>query len=252
AALDNQGAIGGDVAVAVEAKAVSVIDNHGGGTIRGTTAIVLTHGGEIHNRTGSVIEATGTGDDCGASESCAIFVGPNDGTPDGLSDFVLVNEGAIVGNVRIGPGELNGFYYSAGGSIRGDLDIASDNGSSLELNGDAGTVQKYSEAVTGETSFGGILFKMGDGSWIVDNTDLSPFQVLIDGGTLQIGNGGTTGGIDTNRVFLLSGRLVFDRSDSITFDASFAGPSAPEKGGTLVQAGSGTLTIANSVGSPDF
>src|SRR5690606_13948986 len=37
AALDNQGAIGGDVDIAVEAKAPSVIDNHDGGTIRGDT-----------------------------------------------------------------------------------------------------------------------------------------------------------------------------------------------------------------------
>lgn len=253
AALDNQGAIGGDVEIAVEAKAPSVVNNHGGGTIRGThTAIRLAQGGEIYNGVGSTIEATGAGDDCGANEPCAIFVGSNDVAPDGLSDFVLVNEGTIIGNVRIGPGELNAVYLAAGSSIHGDLDIASDGASSLELNGGAGTVQEYSEAVTGATSFDGILYKMGDGTWIVDNTDLSPSQVMIDGGTLQIGNGGTTGGIDTNRIFLLSGQLVFNRSDDIIFDASFAGPSAPEKGGTLVHAGSGTLTIANSVGSPDF
>src|SRR5690606_14434590 len=49
AALDNQGAIGGDVDIAVEARAPSVISNHDGGTIRGGTAVVMLHGGELHN-----------------------------------------------------------------------------------------------------------------------------------------------------------------------------------------------------------
>lgn len=254
AALDNQGVIGGDVDVAVEAKAPSNIDNHAGGTIRGSkTAIRLDHGGEVHNGAGSIIEATGTGGtDCAINAKCAIYAGPSDQAPNGLPEFTLENEGTIVGNVQMAPTAVNYVKLFAGSSITGDLDIGSDHASGLQLLGDGGTVQRYSQAVTGQTTFGGILEKHGEGTWIIDGQDLAPSQVLIDGGDLQVGDGGAAGSLSTNRVFLLAGRLVFDRSNDVTFSTAFAGPGAPEKSGTLVQAGSGVLTLANFLGTPDF
>ncbi len=60
----------------------------------------------------------------------------------------------------------------------------------------------------------------------------------IDSGTLQIGNGGTSGSIvgDVTDV----GTLAFDRSDSITFGGVISGS------GGLVQRGSGTLVLTGS------
>lgn len=64
----------------------------------------------------------------------------------------------------------------------------------------------------------------------------------VTGGVLQIGNGGTTGGIDGN-VNLTSdpyghGTLAFDRQDSMTFAGDISGV------GDVVQKGSGTTTFS--------
>jgi autotransporter-associated beta strand protein len=57
----------------------------------------------------------------------------------------------------------------------------------------------------------------------------------ISAGTLQLGNGGTTGSITGNVID--NGVLAFNRSDSVTFDGVISGQ------GTLVKQGGGTLTL---------
>ena len=58
----------------------------------------------------------------------------------------------------------------------------------------------------------------------------------ISAGTLQIGNGGTSGQLGTGAVFN-SGSLVFMRSDAITVANPISGT------GSLTQAGTGVLTL---------
>ena len=69
----------------------------------------------------------------------------------------------------------------------------------------------------------------------------------IGSGTLQIGNGGTTGSLPTSSAIANNGVLVFNRSDTVVqgTDFSSAGISGS---GSLVMLGSGTLTLnaANS------
>ncbi len=60
----------------------------------------------------------------------------------------------------------------------------------------------------------------------------------ISGGTLQIGNGSTTGSIIGAVVD--NGVLAFDRSDSLTFAGNISGS------GSLVQMGGGTLTLSGT------
>lgn len=60
----------------------------------------------------------------------------------------------------------------------------------------------------------------------------------VDTGTLQIGNGGTTGSIVGDVID--SGTLAFDRSDTVTFAGAISG------GGTLVQEGTGTLVLTGT------
>src|SRR5690606_36372369 len=134
AALDNQGAIGGDVDIAVDARAPSVISNHDGGTIRGGTAVVMLHGGELHNGVGSTIEATGAGGECGALVPCAVYTGANDDVPDWEPGFILVNEGTIIGNVKMDPAEYNRVRLVAGSVIQGDQDLGAEYGG-IQLDG---------------------------------------------------------------------------------------------------------------------
>ncbi|WP_341992487.1 autotransporter-associated beta strand repeat-containing protein, partial [Azorhizobium sp. AG788] len=61
---------------------------------------------------------------------------------------------------------------------------------------------------------------------------------LISQGTLQIGNGGTSGSIVGD--IIDNGALVFNRSDAVTFAGIVSGT------GSLIQAGTGTLTLTGA------
>jgi outer membrane autotransporter protein len=61
-------------------------------------------------------------------------------------------------------------------------------------------------------------------------------STTISAGTLQIGNGGTSGTIGTGAI-VDDGTLVFDRSDAVALPAGLTGT------GALVQQGSGTFTV---------
>lgn len=233
----------------------ATVKNTGGAVITGgSTALYLQHGGSVTNGSGSVIETTGTtGGDCGGTGDCAIFVASDGQTPQSAGgELTLINAGAIIGNVQMIPTASNSVTLTAGGSIRGDLDIGSRNDSSLELTGDAGSVQLYSQAVTGLTTFAGRLTKSGDGTWIIDNNDLMSFGTVVGGGILQIGNGGTEGSIGSSDITLYHGSLVFDRSDDVVFGGNVLGGGEEANDGTLVQAGTGTLTLlmTNAISPP--
>ena len=80
--------------------------------------------------------------------------------------------------------------------------------------------------------------KIGAGTLIITGTDDG--ISIVSGGTLQIGDGGTTGSIDTNHNITDNAALIFDRSDDINFTAVISGS------GTLTQAGSDTLTLTST------
>ncbi|RZA17771.1 MAG: autotransporter domain-containing protein [Lysobacteraceae bacterium] len=153
-----------------------------------------------------------------------------------------MNAGTIIGNVQLDPNAYNQVTLVAGGRIVGDLSIG--NGQ-LMLDGESGTSERYSQAVTGATTYAGGVTKKGEGTWILD-TPLALGKDLyadypsadIFAGTLQIGNGGAEGPNKLKAVHAYgTGRLVFNRSDDFLFDGSIDGD------GSLVQAGSGLLTL---------
>jgi len=82
------------------------------------------------------------------------------------------------------------------------------------------------------------LAKVGPGTLVITNANTYTGGTRIyAGGTLQVGNGGTTGALGTGGV-INNGVLAFNRSDAAAaLGSTVSGP------GALVQAGSGTLTI---------
>ncbi|MGO4701179.1 autotransporter domain-containing protein [Dyella sp. 2RAB6] len=225
-----------------------MIENSGGSTISAaTTALYLQYGGGVTNRAGSIIATTGTATgDCAGSGHCAIFVASGDKTPphDG-GVLVLANAGTIIGNVQLVGTAQNSVLLTAGGSIRGDLNIGSNPDAFLTLIGTAGVVQSYAQAVTGRTSFVGGMKVVNGGTWIIDNDDLKPHSLSVGGvgpsqSSLQIGNGGTTGSIgQLDHIAVYSSTLAFNRSDNVTLTKSISSSNAE-----LTQAGTGTLTMA--------
>lgn len=228
-------------AIRVSGNYGDVVNTGGASISSGSTTIFLGQGGYVTNGAGSTITATGAADgDCGTVGVCSIFA-PSDSqdAANAGGTVFLTNHGSIVGNVQLDRRAANMVELAAGSSIRGDLDIGSNPGASLNLLADPGTTQLYSQAVTSTTTFAGHLYKGGFGTWVIDRDDFAATDTIIGGGTLQIGNGGTTGSIGHGEINMFQGSLVFDRSDNVVFGGDIFGGSS----NTLVQAGTGSLTL---------
>lgn len=182
------GSIG--VSIASGSSATGAVKNNGGSVITGDRAgIMLNYGGTVANGPGSTIEATAlASSDCSVMLACSIFVPVYSGIGSYGSNGMLhlTNAGAIIGSVQMDPTAINDTTLMAGGFIQGDLRIGSNAQSTLTLGGSAGTVQSYSNAVTGMTTFGGILVKNGGGTWVIDNGDLQGVvDTFVNAGSLQ-------------------------------------------------------------------
>ena len=135
----------------------------------------------------------------------------------------------------------------------GVLDLNGFNVVTGALSGTAGTVTSISTAATLNTNvaatstFGGVLvdgggpvglIKSGTGTLILTGSNTATGLMTISAGTLQIGNGGSSGSIASN-VFD-SGTLAFNPGNSVTYAAVLSGS------GTLRQTGAGTLILTGS------
>ncbi len=129
---------------------------------------------------------------------------------------------SAAGPLQIGNGGTSG-------SIVGNV---ADNGNLAFNRSDAVT---FSGAVSGL----GSLSQIGTGTLtLTGNNTYTGGTTIIAAGTLQIGNGGTSGSIVGNVID--SGSLAFNRGDAVTFSGTASGT------GSLSQIGSGTLTLSGS------
>ena len=129
---------------------------------------------------------------------------------------------------------LNGFKSTIG-SLSGTGTVTNSVGipATLTIGGD-NTNTTFSGTLTeGSGNLG--FAKLGNGTLILTGESTYTGGTTITVGTLQIGDGGTSGSIagDVSD----SATLAFDRSDSVTFGGVISGT------GALVQKGSGTLTL---------
>jgi len=129
------------------------------------------------------------------------------------------------GTLQVGNGGTSGSLGS--GQVTNNAALVFNRSDSLEvLAGIAGT---------------GNLFQLGVGTTTLTGTNTYTGTTTISAGTLQVGNGGTSGSLGTGAV-VNNATLRFNRSDAITVSNTMSGS------GTLVQQGSGALTL-NGVNS---
>jgi outer membrane autotransporter protein len=124
--------------------------------------------------------------------------------------------------------DLAGFDQSIG-SLAGAGAVAL--GSATLTTGADNTSTLFSGVISG----GGALDKVGIGTFLLTGDNTYAGGTTIAGGTLQLGDGGTSGGIvgDVTN----NGTLVFDRSDTVTFAGAVSGS------GAVSQIGSGTTIL---------
>jgi fibronectin-binding autotransporter adhesin len=140
---------------------------------------------------------------------------------------VLADGGSIVGNVAL----TNDYVHNQFGTPPNDFVPAT-----LTFNHSDDVV--FPGNIVGNGFLvqqgGGVLTLTGNNTYTNNGTGAN---TTISAGTLQIGNGGTTGSIGFGPVADNSA-IVFNRSDAVTIANAISG------GGSLVQTGSGTLTLA--------
>ena len=185
----------------------------------GTTGSVA---GDVLNHTALVINRSDTITLGGA------ISGTGSVTQVGIGTAILTADNTYTGGTTISAGTLQLGNGGTAGSVLGDI---VDNGVLAFNRGDAVT---YAGIVSGT----GSLVKSGAGMLTLTADQTYTGGTTINGGTLQLGDGGTTGWILGDVID--NGVLAFNRSDSLTYAGIISGT------GALSTNGAGTLTLTGS------
>jgi fibronectin-binding autotransporter adhesin len=184
-----------------------------------------------------------------------VVIAPTEGVTIGNNSVVNVAGGTL----KVGSAFVGSVYFSSGMNISTSVDA----GATIDMNGFNTSIQRLSGAGTitndgaaaatltlnnpagGDTTFSGViedgtsavaLTKSGAGTLTLSGANTYTGTTTISAGTLQIGNGGTTGTLGTGNV-VNNAALVFNRSNDITVANVISGT------GSLTKEGAGTLTL---------
>ena len=160
--------------------------------------------------------------------------------------------------LRLGGGMTIGSPGGVLNGIIGTFDLNGFAGGGVNLNGlgaitnSSGTLAQFEALQNAASTFGGTigggtgaisLLKSGTGALTLTGANSYTGTTSITGGSLQIGNGGTTGSLGTGAVSIASGtQLLLNRSDAVSLANIFTGAGAVQKNlaNTLTLTGSNT------------
>ena len=160
----------------------------------------------------------------------------------GALNFLNTSSGGQVSVTLNGNGRLQFSNYALPGTTIGSLagsgtvnltDISNAQTKSLTIGGN-----NQSTTFSGQIVGGGSIVKAGSGTLVLTGDNTYSGGTTINTGTLQIGNGGTTGSVPGNIVN--NAALAFNRSDDVTYGGVISGT------GSLTQASAGQLTLTGT------
>jgi autotransporter-associated beta strand protein len=147
----------------------------------------------------------------------------------GTGTTILAANNTYTGTTTISGGTLQVGNGGAAGSL--GTGAVTDN-ANLKFNTTGTTT------VNGSISGTGNLTQAGTGTTVLADNNSYAGSTTISAGTLQVGNGGTTGSLGTASTVTDNGTLTFNLSGNTTVNASINGT------GNLVQKGTGTTVLA--------
>lgn len=194
--------------------------NFDGATLRATasnTAFVSGFTGtELNIAAGGLTLDTGNFTDTVASP----FSGVGALTKAGAGTLVMTGDSSYAGGTTISAGTLQLGDGGTSGSITGDVV----NDGTLVF--DRSDVSTLDGAISGS----GSVNQIGTGTMVLTGNNTYAGGTTISAGTLQLGNGGTSGSIAGN--VTNNGVLTFDRSDASTYGGQISGTGAVNQIGT--------------------
>lgn len=155
-------------------------------------------------------------------------------TKAGAGTLTLTGVNTYTGTTTISGGTL----LIADGSIANSANIANTATLEYALNNNART---YANVISGTA---GALVKSGTNTLTLTGANTYTGTTTISAGTLQLGNGGTTGSLATTSAITNNATLAFNRSNTIAQGTNFAAVIAGS--GSVVQNGTGALTLSGA------
>ncbi|SPL62517.1 autotransporter outer membrane beta-barrel domain-containing protein [Ochrobactrum soli] len=214
-----------------------------GGTLRTTSDMEIDRATELEELGGTIETDGGT-----TLDYTADIGGAGSLTKTGGGTLVLTGENSYVGGTAINGGTIEisrdtnlgdatGPLGINGGTLLTTADIDMDRATTIGVgNGTINTNGGTTLTQNGDIDGDGALTKAGDGTLVLTGTGVYGGGTTIMAGTLQLGDGGTSGSItgDVSNY----GTLAFNRVDTLSFDGAISGS------GNIRQTGEGT-TIFN-------
>ena len=225
AAIHNKGTIAGTPTFGTDASAVTIaaaglnsVTLGGANTYTGTTTV---GSGTLIAISAAALgtNAAGTTVASGATLDVRADIGTEALTVGGTG---VGGNGALIAAVGTG---------TVGGTVTLTENTSVGGSATLNLNG-----------VIGDGGGARGLTKVGAGVTSLNAANTYTGATTISEGTLQLGNGGTTGALATSSTITNNGSLVFNRSNTVTQGTDFSG-SAITGTGSVTKLGTGTLIL---------
>jgi outer membrane autotransporter protein len=221
----------------------------------GTGTLTIDNGGAVSNTSANIANNTGshgavtvTGAGSTWTSNGKLFIGGNSNGPGGTGLLEIINGGRVIATPATtiwSTGTLAvdaNFTFSTpsltvnGGTIRTLADTVFPNSAMLAGSGAILDSNGFNSTFSGTFTGTGSLTKISAGTVILTADNTYTGGTTINAGTLQLGNGGTTGSIVGN--VLDNGTLVFNQGSGTT---TFAG--AINGSGSVVKLGSDALVL---------